>query len=385
MMYACITVLRALGLLDGSKKIWDDYMKFDSHLNERIKTPMYQKVNKEKVVFFIHHYLGIKRYSDLEILEACARLDTNCFEIRQDGMNLRAMYRTACLLSHDCTPNTRHTFSPDNSINLYTTRSIKKGEIISATYTTSLWPTYQRQEHLMISKCFRCVCLRCRDPTELSSYISAIRCSRCKGFSDNVQMDDLQYLTPVNPLDPESAWRCGKCTNTKKAAQIKAGNDAIKKDVAAISKNDFTGLLTFLHKHEDILGRNNHHIVEVKYTIVSLLGNRSNYELEDLSMEQLQIKERFSRELLVVADKIEPGSTRWRGQLMLELQMAIVALAAGKAEGGLITKGAAKEAAEEGMQLLRTATAILQVEPDMRPIIEGRMKSMQALLSRWEE
>ena len=36
-------------------------------------------------------------------------------------------------------------------------------------------------------------------------------------------------------------------------------------------------------------------------------------------------------------------------------------LAAGKAEGGLITKGAAKEAAEEGMQLLKTATAILQV------------------------
>ena len=36
-------------------------------------------------------------------------------------------------------------------------------------------------------------------------------------------------------------------------------------------------------------------------------------------------------------------------------------LAAGKAEGGLISKGAAKEAAEEGMQLLRMATAILQV------------------------
>ena len=39
----------------------------------------------------------------------------------------------------------------------------------------------------------------------------------------------------------------------------------------------------------------------------------------------------------------------------------LMLLAAGKAEGGLITKGAAKEAAEEGMQLLKTATAILQV------------------------
>ena len=43
-------------------KIWEDYVKFDSHLDERIKTPIYNKVNKEKVVFFMHHYLGIKRY-----------------------------------------------------------------------------------------------------------------------------------------------------------------------------------------------------------------------------------------------------------------------------------------------------------------------------------
>jgi len=385
MMYACITVLRALSLLDGSKKIWDDYVKFDSHLQERIKTPMYSKVNKEKVVYFIHHYLGIKRYSDLEILEACGRLDTNCYEIRTDGLNLRAMYRTACLLSHDCNPNTRHTFSPDHSINLYTTRPIKKGETISATYTTSLWPTHQRQEHLKVSKCFNCVCLRCRDPTELGSYLSAIKCSRCKGFRDNVQMDDNQYLTPVNPLDPETSWRCGKCTNIQKFSQIKAGNESIKQELSSISSYDFNGLLTFLHKNEQMLGQNNHHIVEAKYKIVNLLGNRQDYELENLSMEQLQIKERFCRELLNVADKIESGSTRWQGQLMLELQMAIVALAAGRAEGGLITKSAAREAAEEGMRLLKLATAILQVEPDMISVLEGRMKSMSQLLARWED
>ena len=62
MMYACITVLRALALQDGPRKIWEDYTKFDSHLQERIKTPVYNKVNKEKVVFFIHRYLNIQRY-----------------------------------------------------------------------------------------------------------------------------------------------------------------------------------------------------------------------------------------------------------------------------------------------------------------------------------
>ena len=123
-----------------------------------------------QVVFFILKYLNIQRYSDLEILEACGKLDTNCFEIKQNGLNLRAMYRTACIMSHHCRlpdreyffphcvfccrPNTRHTFDPDNSINIYSTRRIKKGETISATYTNSLWSTYDRREHLKMSKCF---------------------------------------------------------------------------------------------------------------------------------------------------------------------------------------------------------------------------------------
>ena len=46
MMYACITVLRALALLDGPQNIWKDYTKFESHLEERMKTEVYTKVNR---------------------------------------------------------------------------------------------------------------------------------------------------------------------------------------------------------------------------------------------------------------------------------------------------------------------------------------------------
>jgi hypothetical protein len=44
MMYACITVLRALALQDGPSEIWKDYTKFESHLEERMKTEVYTKV-----------------------------------------------------------------------------------------------------------------------------------------------------------------------------------------------------------------------------------------------------------------------------------------------------------------------------------------------------
>ena len=44
MMYACITVLRALALKEGSQNIWKDYTRFESHLDERMKTEVYTKV-----------------------------------------------------------------------------------------------------------------------------------------------------------------------------------------------------------------------------------------------------------------------------------------------------------------------------------------------------
>ena len=44
MMYACITVLRALSLKEGSSEVWKDYTQFESHLEERMKTEIYTKV-----------------------------------------------------------------------------------------------------------------------------------------------------------------------------------------------------------------------------------------------------------------------------------------------------------------------------------------------------
>jgi hypothetical protein len=115
--------LRTPKLLQNSHAVLSCGLK--SHLYQP-NVLIFLKVNKEKVVLFMHHYLRLlTKYSDLEILEACGKLDTNCFEIRQGGLNLRAMYRTACLMSHDCRPNTKHTFrTEDYAINLYSTVDI---------------------------------------------------------------------------------------------------------------------------------------------------------------------------------------------------------------------------------------------------------------------
>lgn len=76
------------------------------------------------MVYFIQHYLKLlTHYSDQEILEACGRLDTNCFELRltEGKKNLRAMYRLGSILSHECRPNTKHTFDQDYAVNIFAT------------------------------------------------------------------------------------------------------------------------------------------------------------------------------------------------------------------------------------------------------------------------
>ena len=43
-----------------------------------------------------------------------------------ENRNLRAMYRICSILSHDCKPNTKHTFDPDYGVNLFATVPIGK-------------------------------------------------------------------------------------------------------------------------------------------------------------------------------------------------------------------------------------------------------------------
>ena len=59
MMYACITVLRALALIEGPRNIWNDYTKFESHLEERMKTEVYTKVSK---IIHVNNIDGVKKF-----------------------------------------------------------------------------------------------------------------------------------------------------------------------------------------------------------------------------------------------------------------------------------------------------------------------------------
>ena len=100
----------------------------------------------------------------------------------------------------------------------------------------------------------------------------------------------------------------------------------VSNELKELDRSKVSNMMNFLTKYENLLGPNNHHIVEIKFAIVMMLANRKPYTLENLTQEELELKERLATQLIELADKIEPGSSKWRGQLLLELQMAQVNL-----------------------------------------------------------
>ena len=59
-------------------------------------------------------------------------------------------------------------------------------------------------------------------------------------------------------------------------------------------------------------------------------------------------------------------------------------MAAGLEEAGEISKEAAKEKATIAMKNLQEAVRILQVEPDMRSVLDDRMQLVKNVLSKFD-
>lgn len=134
--YCVILPLRCMLLKQSSKMNFDKFMSLESHLEQRKETPLY-KVLTANLVTFIQTILNLTEWSDNDILGITARLDTNCFDVRQTvgGRKARAIYAQAAMISHDCVPNVRHTFDDQMNIIFLAKTNIAKGDVIATSYT----------------------------------------------------------------------------------------------------------------------------------------------------------------------------------------------------------------------------------------------------------
>lgn len=294
----------------------------------------------------------------------CGIIDTNALEIRlTQGAELNALYAETYQMEHSCTPNTKHTFflTPKDRNDLYKI-SIKavvpivKGHHISTMYSHALWGTQARRQHLKDTKYFSCKCQRCSDPTELGTYLSAMKC-----LGDGTKPCDGIHL-PEDPLDDETDWACNKCSVKVSNSQVNMIISQMGEEVenvlmmggsVTILENLLCRLSTFLHP-------NHYHMYSIKHSLVQLYGRQKGYT----SQEVLDKKIKMCRDLIVITKALDPGNARlslYNSILHHELHSALVMkckvrnedCSAKKEEGIKAYLTEAKTAIEEALNSLK--------------------------------
>ncbi|XP_018563555.1 protein msta-like [Anoplophora glabripennis] len=312
-----LIILRALYLQKVNGKKWETMLSLQDHLKDRGPNTKVFKSVQEKCNLLQENYLQpLRKYEEetgQSILPVPSHelihkiygiLDVNATELSEE-FEAYILYPTASLLEHDCTPNTIQTIDEKDNfkITFRAALPIKKDEHITSIYTHILWGTTARRHHLKKTKYFVCTCKRCQDPTEMGTYINALKClgverEPCGG----VQL-------PLNPIEGNCQWTCNKC-------DIKLPNKDIMKFVHHLSHEvdklmarhpkiaeleDMLGkLLNFLHP--------NHYLVySLKHTLVQLYGSEGGIEISDTLLNE---KLKMCEELIDVTTRIDPGNAR---------------------------------------------------------------------------
>lgn len=124
--YETLIPLRCLLLQRRSPKKWKQLLDLESHLKFRgPSTDTYKRVQENIVNYLKEHFLTFLKQieensssktlledaSDEIIHKVCGIVDVNCLDVTLPSQTVAsAIYNGACLMEHNCIPNTRHHF-----------------------------------------------------------------------------------------------------------------------------------------------------------------------------------------------------------------------------------------------------------------------------------
>ena len=155
----------------------------------------------------------------------------------------------ASRISHSCVANTSAVFNANGKITVRAAVRIPKGAKMLFTYECNpLDTTFQRncalRRMLGPTRFVGCYCDRCKDPSELGSFIGGIYCPDCP--------DQHGVLLPEIPKDEQSDMICNKCRTRRTHELVKESIlSPMEKDHCEID-NDIDRFEVFLCKYEKI-------------------------------------------------------------------------------------------------------------------------------------
>ncbi|XP_053659241.1 SET domain-containing protein SmydA-8 [Anopheles marshallii] len=359
LMYEAILTLRCMLLKTVDFASYDRLLDMEPLNDVRQQIPKLWNRNHKEIVQRIRNDWGFAaEFTEQELHTICGIIEVNAFEVGQEPIKARALFPEAYLLMHDCTPNTGHTDAlRTHYLTVRVLRDVKTGESLTLTYAHILQGTLKRRHHLKEEKFFDCNCRRCSDPTELGTYCSALRCTKCQRG----------LILPVNPLEQKSEWRCQQCPTAMSCDSVILLIEKLSQQLECIGGNDVNGLESFLRLQNTVLHDNHYLLLSVKHSLCELYGKIERYLIPQLNPDQLKHKETLCRDLLEVVDLLEPGLSRLRGTIMYEMHVPLLIEAGQLFQSGVIQPNELRRRLKEVQRLLKESERILSVEPEGSP------------------
>ena len=118
--------------------------------------------------------------------------------------NGRWLLPTFSFLSYSCVCNSRFFISPEGKVVVRAQTPIKSGEEITISYFPNHQGNVLRRQTIQDLWFFTCTCRRCQDKTELGTFLSSVKCRKCKDEKEG-------FLLPEDVSNLQSGWECGNC------------------------------------------------------------------------------------------------------------------------------------------------------------------------------
>lgn len=360
-LYESILPLRCYLIKQQDEKKWRTILALESHDDLRRGSELWE-VEQVNVCDFLREKVKIK-CGDAQLHSITGILDVNCHEVKSSvpgtrvECRVRGLYPLCAMMSHDCFSNTHHTFTDDMTMVTVASRNIAKGEQISGIYTHLLSGTTERRKHLRYGKFFDCVCGRCRDPTELGTFFSALRCTKPGCGGDVLCKDPLQQ-------DNKADYACTKCGNVVPVNMVSRLTNLVYYELQNIEEADITSLERIYSRYQKLLHPNHFHLIGIKHSLSQLYGRIPGFLIGEMTEQQMNRKVQCCTDVLKVIDIIDPGISRLRGLTKYELHAPLLIKANRDFQLRLLTRDHFLQQLQTALRLLQEAAYCLHFEPD---------------------
>lgn len=280
------------------------------------------------------------------IIEICGVIATNSFEISENQIGV---YDLPSMMNHDCVGNTRLVISGERKkILVFSSINIEKNCPILFNYGRALDSSYERKKQLKEFKFFECTCQRCSDPTELGTFIGALKCQTCPSGA----------VVNIN----DYAWKCMTCEKAASKEDLQRAFGIIRTEKSRFnslkSQRDLKSILCQLQRY---LYPTHGFIIELKLLLIQIIRpdmSRSETEMESVWREKLRLCE----DVMEVLNIVEPGLSLNRGLVLHEIQAALVHLANVEFERDTNQTSKLQKTLQKARNLLRETKVCLDME-----------------------